>query len=69
MTLKSDPKFKKNWLVVSNMTCGILWILTQTLKSPKILLQWTILSKVYEVWAKNTEELSFMALNSDEKFE
>ena len=69
MTLKSDPKFKKNWLVVSNMTWGILWILTQTLKSPKILLQWTILSKVYEVWAKNTEELSFMALNSDEKFE
>ena len=69
MTLKSDPKFKKNWLVVSNMTWGILWILTQTLKSPKILLQWAILSKVYEVWAKNTEELSFMALNSDEKFE
>ena len=69
MTLKSDPKFKKNWLVVSNMTWGILWILTQTLKSPKILLQWTILSKVYEVWAKNTEELSVMALNSDEKFE
>ena len=27
------------------------------------------LSKVYEVWAKkNTEELSFMTLNSDEKF-
>ena len=69
MTLKSDPKFKKNWFVVSNMTWGILWILTQTLKSPKILLQWAILSKVYEVWAKNTEELSFMALNSDEKFE
>ena len=27
------------------------------------------LSKVYEAWAKKTEELSFMTLNSDEKFE
>ena len=31
---------KKNWLVVSNMTWGIWWILTQPLKSLKILFQW-----------------------------
>ena len=61
---------KKNWLVVSNMTWGIWGSFTQPLKSPNISLWWTILSKVYEVWAKkNTEELFFMKLNSDAKLE
>ena len=41
-----------NWLVVSNMTCGIWWIFTQSLKSPKISFWWAILFKVYKVWAK-----------------
>ena len=35
---------KKNWLVVSlsNLTWGIWWIFTQTLKCPKMLLPWDI---------------------------
>ena len=70
MTLKSDAKFKENWLVVSNMTWGIWWVFTHPLKSPKRSLQWAIL--VQSVWGlslKNTEKLSFMALNSDAKCE
>ena len=39
---------KKKWLVVSNMTWGILWIFTQPLKSSKILLQCAIF--VQSIW-------------------
>ena len=39
-------------------------------KVQKLHLSGQFLSKVYEVWAKkNTEELSFMTLNNDAKFE
>ena len=51
--------FKKNWLVLSNMTWGIWWIFTQPLESPKISLQWAILYKVYEIWAKERSYLSW----------
>ena len=61
MTLKSDAKFKEK------LTCGfkydmstLVHILTQPLKSPKILLWWDILSKVYEIWAKKIER-SFLS--------
>ena len=60
---------KKSWHVVSNMTWGIWWIFTQSLKSPKISLRWAIF--VQSIWGlsyKNREELSFMTLNSDAKF-
>ena len=64
---------KKSWHVVSNMTWGIWWISTQSLKSLKISLWGTIFSIfVQTLWGlsqKNTEELSFMTLNNDAKFE
>ena len=46
---------KKNWPVVSLSNWGISWILTQTLKSPKIPLRWAILPREYEVWAKKIQ--------------
>ena len=39
---------KKNWLVFSNMTWGIWWILTQPLKSLKISLWWALF--VQSIW-------------------
>ena len=40
--ISHERSLKKKWLVVSNMTWGILWIFTQPLKSSKILLQGAI---------------------------
>ena len=62
----------ENWLLVSNMTWKIWQIFTYPLKSLKmndILSDGLFLSKVYKAWAKNAEQLPFMTLNSDEKFE
>ena len=59
MTLKSDVKLKKNWLVVSNMTWGIWWIFPHPLKSPKISLQWAVFVQIYEVWAKKIQTIYF----------
>ena len=53
--------------MVSNMIWEIWWIFTQPLKSPKISLRWAIF--VQRLRWKNIEELSFMTLNSDAKFE
>ena len=39
---------KKNWHVASNLKWGILWIFTQALKSPKILLRWAIFVMRFE---------------------
>ena len=49
MTLKSNAKFKKNWLVISNMTWGIWLTFIQPLKSPKLLLWWTIFVKRFKL--------------------
>ena len=46
--ISHERSLKKKWLVVSNMTWGILWIFTQPLKSSKILLQWAIF--VQSIW-------------------
>ena len=70
MKFKSDAKFKENWIVVLNMTWRTSWVFTQPLKSLKISLRWA--HSVQSIWKfeiKNTEELSFMTLNSDAKFE
>ena len=64
-----EQSLKKKWLVVSNITWGILWIFTQPLKSFKILLQWAIFVQSIRFELKHTEELSFMTLSSDAKFE
>ena len=49
---------KKNWLVVSNITLGISWIFTQSLKGLKSSLWWALLPKV-KVWAKNYRGVIF----------
>ena len=55
LTLKSDAKLKKNWLAVSNIIWGILWIFTQPLKSPKVSLWWSIFVwSIHEVCVKYT---------------
>ena len=59
---KVMQSLKKNLLVVSSMTWGIWWIFTEPLKSRKMRPWWAL-------FVKNTGELSFMTLNSDEKFE
>ena len=60
---------KKNGLVVLNMTWGIWSISTQ--KSESFYCDGLFLSKVYVqgLSYKNIEELSFMILHSDAKFE
>ena len=45
---KVMQSLKKNWLVVSNTTWGIWWILTQPLESPKISLRCAIF--VQSIW-------------------
>ena len=61
---------KKNWLVVSNMTWVIWWTFTQPLRSLKISFPWVLfVQRIQGLIHKNTEELSFMTLNSDTKFE
>ena len=55
MTLKSDAKFKKNWLVISNMTSEIWWVFTQILKSLKILLRWVLFVQSIKVWDKKIQ--------------
>ena len=57
---KVMESLKKNWLLAPKMTWEIWWIFTQPLKSPKISLRWTILSKLYEAWAKKTHRSSLM---------
>ena len=72
MALKSDAKFKEK------LTCGFKYIWNEEFgefspnhsKVHKFHSDRLFLSKVYEVWAKkNTEELYFMTLNTDAKFE
>ena len=62
MTPKSDEKFKeklkslkKNWLVVSNMTEGIWWIFTKSLKSLKLSLRWALFVQSIKVWGKTIQ--------------
>ena len=58
MTLKSDVNLKKNWLF------------TQPLKSLKISFRWALfVQSIQGLSYKDTEDLSFMTLNSDAKFE
>ena len=66
---RAMQSLKKKWLVVLNMT-GISWIFTQQLRSLKISLWWALLvQSIQGLSNKNTEELSFMTLNSDAKFQ
>ena len=62
---------KSNWLVSSKLTWGIWQILTRALeKLKKLHFNGVLLTKVYNVWAKeSTEELFLMALKIDVKFE
>ena len=71
MTMLNDAKFEEKLTLGSKNDMRNLVNFRPTTQSPKISLRWTIfLSKVYEVRAKkSTEELSFMTLKSDAKFE
>ena len=61
--------FKKDWLLVSNMT-RIWWIFTQPIKSLKISFRWALfVQSIKGLNYKNTGRFSFMTLNSDAKFE
>ena len=47
---------KRNWLVISKLTWGIWWILTQALESLKtVYFNVLVLSKVFIVWAKKVQ--------------
>ena len=60
----------KNWLLVSNMTWGSGEFPVTHSKVRQFHFNGLFLLKVFEVWAKKyTEELYFMTLNSDAKFE
>ena len=69
MTSKSDTKFKEK------LNCGFKYDMRNLVKFHhskvlKFYFNGLFLSKVYEVSAKkNAEELSFVTLNSDAKFE
>ena len=71
MTIKSDAKLEEkadSWFQKWHEEFGKFS--PNHSKVQKFHFDGLFLSKVYEVWAKkNTEELSFMTLNSDEKFE
>ena len=48
---------KRNWLVISKLTWGIWWILTQALESLKNFhFNVLLLSKVYIVWGKKVQK-------------
>ena len=54
---------KGNWLVISKLTWGIWWILTQVLESLKNFhFNVLLLSKVYIVWAKKVQR-SYLSWN------
>ena len=58
---------KKNWLAVSNM---IGEVFTKPLKSLKISFQWALFVQIiYDLRHKKAEEISFMSMSSDAKFE
>ena len=70
MTLKSDAKFKEK------LTCCFKYDMRNlvkfhltTQKSEKFFLMGSFLQSIQGLSYKNTEELSFMTLNSDAKFE
>ena len=70
MTLKSDAKFKEK------LSCGFKYDMTNlvnfhptTQKSKNFTSMGSFCLKYLRFELKNTEELSFMTLNSDAKFE
>ena len=54
---------KRNWLVISKLTWGIWWILTQALQSPKkFYFDVLLLRKVYITWARKVHR-SYLSWN------
>ena len=65
MKMKNDAKFEEelNWLVISKLTWGIRWILTQAPESlKKIYFNVLLFSKVYIAWAKKVHR-SYLSWN------
>ena len=70
VNLDLSTQNSQNCLMVSNMKWGIWWVFIQPLKRLKIYFQWALFVRTIPGLSnKNTEELSFMTLNSDAKFE
>ena len=60
MTMKSDAKLKRNWLVSSKLIWGIWQILTWALRNLKKLhFNGLLLTKAYHVWAKKYRGVMF----------
>ena len=61
--MKIMQNLKRNWLVISKLTWGIWWILTQALESLKIVYFNVLLfSKVYIAWDKKVHR-SYLSWN------
>ena len=70
MTLKSDAKFKEKLIFGFKYDMRNLVNFHPTTQSLKISFQWALfIQRIQGLTYKNTEELSFMTLNSDAKFE
>ena len=70
MTLKCDAKFKEKLTFGFKYDMGNLVNFTQPLKSLKTSFRWALfVQSIQGLSYKNTEELSYMTLNSDAKFE
>ena len=70
LTMNNDTKIEER------MTCrfkihmrNLTNFDSSTWKSKKLCFHGLLVTKIYNVWAKNVEELSFMTLKSDAKFE
>ena len=69
MTLKSDARFEEKLICCFKLT-RIWWILTQALESLKnVLFDWLLCAKNITFDLRKTEELPFMTLKRDAKFE
>ena len=69
MTLKSDARFEEKLICCFKLT-RIWWILTQALESLKnVLFDWLLCAKKITFDLKKSEELSFLTLKRDAKFE
>ena len=70
MILNSDAKFKEKLISCFKNDKNLVNFDLSTRNSPNFYFDWFLLSKVYNVWPKkSTQDLSFMTLKSDAKFE
>ena len=70
MTLKIDAKFEEKLICCIKNDKNLVSFDLSTQNSQKFYFDWLLLCKVYNVWPKKSpEELFFMTLMNDAKFE